>query len=493
VSAHPPYLRIVRPGEQPTATGPAPGRPRTSWTADELMTAQFPEPRWAVPGLLAEGVNLLAGPPKVGKSWLSLGLALAVASGGRALDGIDVTGGPVLYLALEDTPRRLQARMRRMLGPREQAPHGLTLATACPPLPDGGAQAIAAWLARNPDARMVVIDVFAKMRGRSPAGMSAYDADYAAISAAKALADSHGVALVLVHHVRKAGSEDFLAEVSGTNGLAGAADATLVLKRPRGQADGLLCVTGRDVDESEYALRFIPEAGAWCLMDGPPGDYTLSDTRAAILRHVRQRPGSGPAVIAEATGLARETVKKTCQRMAADGQLAADAAGRYRLPGTPEPPATVPGVPGVPVPGLTCGNEPAGRGHLRGPGVPGVPGPLLTCEDAVPHAPSSASPAAGGASPDPDALFVAIEDVLAAAHPSAAEADALPDVVTDAVAELAEAFDAATGTGPHDALVAAARQVMAAVTSRGNRLRDMVPAFTSLARALTPTCQEEQQ
>lgn len=379
-----PHLRVVGPGEPPDSQAPpGPGRLRTSWAADELMAEEFPEPRWAVPGLLSEGVNLLAGPPKVGKSWLSLGLALAVASGGKALDAIDVTAGPVLYLALEDTPRRLQARIRRMLGPRQTAPHGLTLATACPPLPDGGGQAIASWLNRTPQARMVVIDVFAKMRGRSPVGMSAYDADYSAIGHAKALADTHGVALVLVHHVRKAGSDDFLTEVSGTNGLAGAADATLVLKRPRGQADAMLHVTGRDVDESEYALRFIPASGAWCLLDGPPSDYTLGDTRATILRHLRQHPGIGPAAIAEGTGLARETAKKTCQRMAADGQLAADAAGRYRVPGTPGPTESVPPVSDVPDPALTCRDDTAGRGHLGSRDLGSVPEPTLTNGNAV--------------------------------------------------------------------------------------------------------------
>src|SRR4051812_16264722 len=82
--------------EQP----PPPPRPRTAWTADQLMATEFPEPKWAVPGLLSEGVNLLAGPPKVGKSWMSLGLGLAVASGSRAFDSMPVDGGPVLYLAL---------------------------------------------------------------------------------------------------------------------------------------------------------------------------------------------------------------------------------------------------------------------------------------------------------------------------------------------------------------------------------------------------------
>ncbi|MGI8309429.1 AAA family ATPase [Saccharopolyspora hattusasensis] len=308
----------------------------TAWTADRLMAAEFPEPRWAVPGIFSEGVNVLAGPPKVGKSWMSLGLALSVAAGGQALESIDVQPGPVLYLALEDTPRRLQTRMGKLLGGKP-APPGLTLATESPALPAGGDQAIAGWLERNRDARMVVLDVFAKIRGVPPAGMSAYDADYAAVSRAKRIADHYGVAMVLVHHVRKMGSEDFLAEVSGTNGIAGAADAVLVLKRGRNQADGVLNVTGRDVDEAEYALSFQATTGSWQLLDGPATDHTLHDTSATILRYVRENPGEGPKAIADVTGLPYENVKKTCQRLAKAGDLHA-ASGRYRIPSTPDVP-----------------------------------------------------------------------------------------------------------------------------------------------------------
>ncbi|MFF4790781.1 AAA family ATPase [Streptomyces sp. NPDC001276] len=304
-------------------------RPRTAWTADQLMAAHFPEPKWAVPGILAEGVNVLAGPPKVGKSWLSLGLGLSVAAGGKAFDSVPVEGGPVLYLALEDTPRRLQTRMGKLLG-GQPAPAGLTLVTECPPFPQGGTEAIAQWLERNPDARMVVIDVFAKMRGQAPAGVSAYDADYVAVGYAKRLADHYGVAVVLVHHVRKAGSEDFLTEVSGTNGIAGAADATLVLKRARGQADGILHVTGRDVDEAEYALSFQPASGAWHLLDGPVSDHTVSDTRATILQYVRAHPGAKPKDMAgELPHVDIDTIRRTCNRMADAGQLTKDPGGRY--------------------------------------------------------------------------------------------------------------------------------------------------------------------
>jgi hypothetical protein len=333
-----PRLHIATPddaAEVLTAQGPTvwrgPVRLRTSWSAADLMTMEFPPPRWAVPGLIAEGVSLLAGPPKVGKSWLSLGLGLTVAAGGMALDAIPVHAGPVLYLALEDTPRRLQSRMGKILGGRP-APAALTLATACPPLPQGGDEAIATWLDVNCDARMVIIDVFAKLRGASAPGASAYDADYAAVGRVKRVADAYGIAIVLVHHVRKAGSDDFLAEVSGTNGLAGAADATLVLKRPRGQADGVLHVTGRDVDEAEYALDFDARAGAWRLLDGPADDHARTDTRAAITRYLRANPASAPKAIAEGTGLNPATVRQTCTRMLADAQVTCDPSGRYALP-----------------------------------------------------------------------------------------------------------------------------------------------------------------
>lgn len=311
---------------------------QTYWTAAELVTADFPDPRWAVPGLLAEGVNLLAGAPKVGKSWAALNIAVAVASGGRALGKIDVTSGDVLYLALEDTPRRLAERLRKVLGP-DPAPRGLAFATASPSLPDGGAAKIGDWLTEHPCARLVIVDVFARIRGRSSDNASAYDLDYAAMSALKQIADRHRIALLVVHHTRKAASEDFLHEVSGTNGLAGAADAVLVLKRMRGSADAELHVTGRDVDEHSYALSFDADLGAWRMLAGPAGDYALGDTRQRILRHLRSVGAATPKEITEALGLNHNTAKVNCKRMTDDGQIDTDGNGHY-FPVQPVTPVT---------------------------------------------------------------------------------------------------------------------------------------------------------
>jgi AAA domain len=314
--------------------------PRIYWTAAELIAYDFPEQRWAVPGVIAEGVNLLAGAPKIGKSWLGLGVAVAIASGGKALGRIDVKQGDVVYLALEDPPRRLAERLHKVLG-QDDAPAGLSFVTASPPITDGGLDKIRAWLTEHPAARLVIIDVFARIRGRVTDNASAYDVDYTAMAALKTLADQHQVAILVIHHTRKAAAEDFLHEVSGTNGLAGAADAVLVLRRMRGSADAELLITGRDVDEAAYPLSFDRQFGAWQLLDGPAEDYTLGDTRKRLLEHLRGTGGDTPMGASVSLKIPHETAKKTLARMAKDEQIDTDGHGTYYpLPGEGLSPAS---------------------------------------------------------------------------------------------------------------------------------------------------------
>lgn len=299
------------------------------------MAATFPDPKWAVPGLIPEGLTLLAGPPKVGKSWLSMGLAVAVAAGGKALSTISAEQGPALYLALEDTGRRLQRRLSIILA-GDDPPAGLDFATECPTLYAGGLDRIDSWLCKHDGARLVIIDVLQRFRGPVAQGQSAYSADYQAITQIKGLADLHQVGIIVVHHDRKGNAEDFISEISGTYGLAGGADTIAALKRSRGELDGVLHLTGRDVEENEFALRFDPKLGAWQLL-GLASEHGLPETRRKILAFVRLHDGSKPAEIAIGTGLSREVVKQTCRRMADDSQLDTDNQGRYFGPQiTPE-------------------------------------------------------------------------------------------------------------------------------------------------------------
>jgi hypothetical protein len=225
-------------------------------SASELMAREISPVRWVVPGMVPEGVALLAGKPKLGKSWLALGLCVAVATGGVAFGNVHVEKGSALYLALEDNERRLQFRLKKILA-RSKVPEGLHYSIECPRLGDGGVEAIESWLRSRPDARLVVIDTLAKIRPRQRRGANAYQEDYEALEALLPLAARYNVAVLVVHHLRKLAASDPLDEVNSSIGLTGGVDGVMILKRERTRADATLFVAGRDVEEEkEFALRW---------------------------------------------------------------------------------------------------------------------------------------------------------------------------------------------------------------------------------------------
>jgi hypothetical protein len=236
-------------------------------TAADLLAREFPPLRYCVEGLIVEGLTLLAGKPKLGKSWLALLLSVAVAAGGYVLGQLRAERGEVLYLALEDGERRLQQRLRAVLGD-DAIPDGWHYQTLWPTIEEehGGLEALQMWLESHPACRLVIIDTLAKIRPRERPNATLYGQDYGALAPLAELARAYHVALVIVHHTRKAGAEDALDAVSGSTGLTAAADAVLVLQRARGQGDATLSVTGRDIEERELALRFDQTTMQWTLI-----------------------------------------------------------------------------------------------------------------------------------------------------------------------------------------------------------------------------------
>jgi 5S rRNA maturation endonuclease (ribonuclease M5) len=265
------------------------------------LTAQdFPALAYAVDGLIPEGLTLEVGPPKAGKSWLTLGLLLAVASGGVALSRIKAAPPRrVFYLALEDGDRRMQDRCRALLGEGEPIPALFHYQTRI--MPGMVLPTIAAWMRRHPDTAMIVVDTLGKVMPPALQGESAYQRDYRVGAALKAQADAHpGLAVLVLHHDRKAAADDFVDSVSGTHGLAGAADTIIVLSRRRHSPEGLLKVTGRDVPEAEYALKVIDGMGWQLDGDGLAAAAAkarereeaqkLGETSAQILAAIREHP-----------------------------------------------------------------------------------------------------------------------------------------------------------------------------------------------------------
>jgi len=298
------------------------------FTAKDLMLMDFPEPKWAIPMILPEGLNLLGGKPKQGKSIFALNVCIEVAFGGKALREIDVEKGSALYLALEDTPRRLQDRMINMLGVR-RAPDNLHLYTECPRMDEGGLDFLEQKIKEIPDLRLVVIDTLAKFRPANSGKNSSYDVDYQHVAAIKALADKHSVSILLIHHLRKMQAEDVMDTFSGTLGLTGAADGLLALIRRTGQADAELYVNGRDIEAATYALRFDPGPMTWELL-GDARNVQSTKQKQQIFDALKESvvPLS-PKEIAEITGLKAIYIKKNLPQLCKDSNIKKVGHGKY--------------------------------------------------------------------------------------------------------------------------------------------------------------------
>ena len=305
-----------------------PIKPPATISAAELMGLELPPAKWAIPGVLPEGVTILAGKPKMGKSWLGLGTSIAVSTGGAALGKIPVERGGALYLALEDNNRRLQKRLRKVLDGRA-APEGLDLCTEWPQLDQGGLEALRQYAAEHPALRLIVIDTLKKIRPReSGSRRGVYDLDYEALEPLLPLAAEFGVAILVVHHLRKMEAGDPLDMVSGSTGLTGGVDSALVLKRDRGKQDATLVIDGRDIEEpTELALRWEADIASWSLM-GDAEEYRQSEERRRIVELLeRLDEPMSPKDIAETLDKNRSTTRVLLANMKQDGQVVSTAKG----------------------------------------------------------------------------------------------------------------------------------------------------------------------
>jgi hypothetical protein len=261
------------------------------YTLAGMMQANFPEPVWVIPGMLSEGSNILAGKPKMGKSMMALNLAMTVAAGGMALGNIQTTPGDVLYLSLEDRTRRLQARARKMLrGIGCEASRRLTLASEWPRQNSGGLEMIEWWINRVEKPTLVIIDVWGKFRPEGNPKAQQYTQDYEHMTPLKNMMDRHSCCSLSLLHCRKGASDDVVEDVSGTLGIAGAADGIIVLQRARNDNEAMIFITGRDVADTELSLRFDPDNLVWTNL-GPAEQHVSGKLQLAILSYLRKLNG----------------------------------------------------------------------------------------------------------------------------------------------------------------------------------------------------------
>ena len=220
-------------------------------TLNELYETTYTSRPPIIGGLLYPGTYLLAGAPKVGKSFLVAQLAFHISTG-QPLWGFPVQKSTVLYLALEDDYRRLQDRMFRMFGV-ESTEH-LHFATCAKQVGSGLEEQLEMFLREHPNTRLIIIDTLQKVRELGGEAYS-YAGDYEIVGKLKNFADKHGICLLLVHHTRKQPATDKFEMISGTTGLLGCADGAFLLQKERGTTmNGTLDVVGRDQGEQKLHL-----------------------------------------------------------------------------------------------------------------------------------------------------------------------------------------------------------------------------------------------
>jgi hypothetical protein len=240
---------------------PLPPKPvRTHWTMAELAAEQFPEPEGPFPGLIPNGLTLLGGRPKRGKSWLMLQAGCSLALGGKFLER-DLQQGKVLYYALEDRGKRLQDRTQK-LGIAASAQ--IEFETALPPLHLGGLAALEQAVSQAGHALVVIDTIRRALPGKDFNKDGALFDDV--LSRLQTLAQQKCIAIVAVLHTRKTTGgfdPDPVDDVLGSTGLTASADMVLALYTEQGRKGATLKGRGRDLDDVDLALTFDPITCAW--------------------------------------------------------------------------------------------------------------------------------------------------------------------------------------------------------------------------------------
>lgn len=298
--------------------------------ADVLAASSFKPLDWTVPDILPEGLAILAGRPKAGKSFFAMQLALSVASGDLSSLGLgQIAAGDVLYLALEDSRRRLRERQLRMC--EFCPPSRLLFATDWPRIGMGAIKALQDWYDTQPNPRLIIIDTLRAIKAPSSGRRSAYDEDASSVAPLLDFTRGKpGLACLIVHHTRKMEAEDPFDTISGTLGLTGIFDTLMVLSRS-GSGTTMLAAQGRDLEPYEKAMQRDLRTGGWTITRGATLSAKTGE-RQELLDILKQ--SSAPtslADLARAVGKQPDTTRRLLKGLMDEGSVRQPRHGTYAL------------------------------------------------------------------------------------------------------------------------------------------------------------------
>lgn len=246
-------------------------------SCEEIMTTVYKPIEFVIDGLLAQGLYILAGAPKVGKSWLALDMCLSIAKGEKNL-GLKTSQGTALYLCLEDSYARIQNRLYELT---DEPTEMLYFSVMSDPIGGGLEEQIEGFMSEHRDLKIVFIDTLQMVRGSTD---SSYGSDYKDLSVLKALADKLEIAIIVVHHTRKCKDSDPFNMISGSTGLSGCVDGSMVLiETKRGSRNAKLFCVGRDIENAEISLHFDSDLKKWVVTDEPTAPKSKDNIFLAAL------------------------------------------------------------------------------------------------------------------------------------------------------------------------------------------------------------------
>lgn len=255
------------------------------YNVQDLMKEELPEIKWIVENLIPTGLCMIVGKPKMGKSFFSLQLAIAVSNGTPFLDQYPSTKGRVLFLGLEDQKRRLKDRIEKLGGTGTQ---NIDIYFDYNSLNNGGLDDLQNYIDHHEDVKLIVIDTFGCFRFGHQQTKDMYQLDYDQMNQIKRIADQNDVAIMLVHHLRKTVSEDPFDQISGSTGIFGSLDTAIILTKSRTNGDSNLLITSRDIAGGSYAMTFNEDNCSWSLL-GRTEDIVHHEIDQKIIDLLRER------------------------------------------------------------------------------------------------------------------------------------------------------------------------------------------------------------
>lgn len=303
-------------------------------SAKEIQTMDIPPINWAIENLIPEGLTLLTGRPKAGKSYMAFDIALSIANGSKFLDRYNAVQGKVLYLPYEDNARRVQQRINNVMNGLEASdnlifPSGLEF----PKIDDGGVGIIHRILQEIPELRMIIIDTFGSAISQNFSNFgNSYKEDYEFMYNLQKLALDYQVGVLLIHHTRKLLSENVFDEVVGSTGVTASPDTIMMLRKSRGKV--ALHITGRDIKESNFEVQFDEDNYHWEIIADNISFATTSE-RQAIIDIFEADPDKELKVkeISELTGKTREATSQLLTKMRRTNEITQGSVyGSYKLP-----------------------------------------------------------------------------------------------------------------------------------------------------------------